>query len=420
MTIATEFQDRAAGRLRVARLMAIRFATVGDQMLVALANFWLTVAIGRAFAAEELASYGIGLSVGLMVQALQRHAVIIPLMLEPKSRVLRRSGGVIGQHWIILAATLAVSAAGAVVLEVLGVAEYGKQIMIASGVCLVVYAELEFARAIFIKLDRPLSLLGSSLAYAALSGVLGAAALAHGLSFPALVILLAAAMLIHAASVSALLGEISLSRGSAILGANLRRYGGWSLVATVTFSGYNHIPLFMLGHLLPPVHAATFVATRGLMQPLQILLRGLDLADKAAFAEKTFPPHSRAALFAALKLAGFYTVASSLFTVAIVQFAEPLLLLTYGPKFTGVAAVLGAWAPVFILIGCSMPLESLVYARRNFAGYYTARAIGSALAIALTAPLVSSYAESGAILACAVGAFVAVSGAALLLYKDTR
>jgi hypothetical protein len=58
--------------------MATRFATVGDQMLVALANFWLTVAIGRAFHAEELAAYGIGLSAGLMVQALQRHAVVIP------------------------------------------------------------------------------------------------------------------------------------------------------------------------------------------------------------------------------------------------------------------------------------------------------------------------------------------------------
>ena len=69
MTIATEFQNRAAGRLRLARLMATRFATVGDQILVALANFWLTVAIGRAFHAEELAAYGIGLSAGLMAQA---------------------------------------------------------------------------------------------------------------------------------------------------------------------------------------------------------------------------------------------------------------------------------------------------------------------------------------------------------------
>jgi hypothetical protein len=42
------------------------------------------------------------------------------------------------------------------------------------------------------------------------------------------------------------------------------------------------------------------------------------------------------------------------------------------------------------------------------------------LAIALTVPLVSSFAESGAILACAVGAFIAILGAAVLLVKDTR
>jgi O-antigen/teichoic acid export membrane protein len=300
------------------------------------------------------------------------------------------------------------------------VAAYGQQIIIASGVSLVLFAELEFTRAIFVKLDRPLSLLVSSCFYAALSGILGLAAMAQALNFPTLVALLATAMILHALCVTVLVGEVSLSRGSAILGANLRRYGGWSLVATGTFGGYNHIPLFLLGSLLPPVHAAIFVATRGLMQPLQILLRGLDLADKAAFAERAFAPYSRAALLTALKLSGLYAIAGSVFTIMVAVFAEPLLQLTYGPKFAGAGPVLMAWAPVFVLLGCSLPLESLVYSRRNFIGYYCARAIGSVLAIGLTAPLVFRFAEEGAILACAAGGFVAVSGVIVLLYKDTR
>ena len=420
MTIATELQDRAAGRLRLARLMATRFATVGDQMLVALANFWLTVAIGRAFHAEELASYGIGLSAGLMVQALQRHAIVIPLMLEPKSRVLRRCGAIIGQHWIILAVTLCIIGPGVATAAALGATGYGQQIIAAFGACLIVYSELEFARAIFIKLNRPLCLLAGSAFYAVLCGALGLAALTHWVDFPQLLALLAAAMTFHAVGVSIQVGDFSLARGWAVLRSNMRRYGAWSLVATGTYGGYIHFPLFLLGSLAEPIHAATFVATRSVMQPLQILLRGLDLADKAAFAEKSSAPHSHAAFLASLKLAGLYAIAGSLFSILAALFAEPLLQLTYGPKFAGAGPTLMAWGPVFVLLGCMMPLESLVYARRRFAGYYFARAVGSVLAIGLTAPLVFRFAEKGAILACAAGGFVAAAGVILLLYRDTH
>jgi O-antigen/teichoic acid export membrane protein len=192
------------------------------------------------------------------------------------------------------------------------------------------------------------------------------------------------------------------------------------VVATSTYAGYNHIPLFLLGSLAPPIHAAVFVATHSLMQPLQILLRGLDVADKVAFAERVSAPHGRAAFVAAIKLAAFYALAAALFSGLIGLVAEPLLQLTYGPKFGGFGIALIAWAPVYILIGCTMPLESLVYTRRRFGGYYLARALGSVLAIALTVPLVSKWSQTGAILACAAGAFVAAAGAIFLLHRGTR
>src|SRR5436190_3095652 len=69
----------------------IRLATVGDQVIVSVTNFVLTLIIGRIFSAEEFASYGIGLSIGLMLQGVQRHAITIPLMLEPDDRVRRRA-----------------------------------------------------------------------------------------------------------------------------------------------------------------------------------------------------------------------------------------------------------------------------------------------------------------------------------------
>jgi O-antigen/teichoic acid export membrane protein len=355
-----------------------------------------------------------------MVQALQRHAIVIPLVLEPKSRVLIRCGALIGQHWIILAVTLAIIGPGVATAAALGATGYAQQIIAAFGACLIVYSELEFARAIFIKLDKPLGLLVASAYYAVLCGGLGLAALTHRVDFPQLLALLVTAMTLHAVGVSLKVGAFSLVRGWAVLRNNIRRYGVWSLMATVTYGGYIHFPLFLLGTLAPPVHAATFVATRSLMQPLQILLRGLDLADKATFAERASTPHSNAAFVASLRLAGLYAIAGSLFSSLVAVFAEPLLQLTYGPKFVGAGPALIAWGPVFILLGCMMPLESLVYARRRFGGYYFARAVGSVLAIALTAPLVFRFTEEGAILACAAGGFVAVAGAVILLYRDTQ
>jgi O-antigen/teichoic acid export membrane protein len=420
MTIAIELQDGAAGRFRLARLMATRFATVGDQMLVALANFWLTVAIGRAFHAEELASYGIGLSAALVVQGLQRHTIVIPLMLEPKLRVMKRCGALIGQHWIFLAVIMAFIGSGMATAAALGATGYVLHIIAACGATLIVYSELDFSRAILIKLDKPLGLLVGAAFYAVFCGGLGFAALAHWLDFSQILALLAAAMTGHAVAVSVKVGAFSLARGWAVLRNNLRRYGAWSLVGAGTYSGYTHVPLFLLGSMAAPIHVATFVATRSIMQPLQILLRGLDLADKAAFAEKASAPYSNAAFLAMLKLTGLYVVAGSVFSLMVALFAEPLLQLVYGHKFVGAGSSLIAWGPTFILLSCAMPVESLVYARRSFAGYYIARAAGSGLAISLAVPLILHFAENGAILACAAGALVATVGSVILLHRDMR
>ena len=88
-------------------------ATVGDQVIVAVTNFVLTLVIGRVFSAEEFASYGIGLSIGLMLQGLQRHAVTIPLMLEPDARVRRRASAFSAAQSALLACAVLVAAVDA-------------------------------------------------------------------------------------------------------------------------------------------------------------------------------------------------------------------------------------------------------------------------------------------------------------------
>lgn len=405
---------------RRSRFSLTKLAAIGDQIVVSLTNFALTLAIGRAFSAEEFASFGIGLSIGLMVQALQRHAVTIPLTLQPDSRVARRHAAILAEQYFLL---LAVVAAG--LLVVIGtlfmpLPRYGHLIILASVVSLIVYLQLEFSRAFLIKTGRAGFLLLSAAWYAVVSLALAGAALKHLISYETLLLVLGGAMLLHALALMAAAGRPAWSRGKHLLRHDLLRYGGWSAAATLTYSGYNHLPLLLLGAIAAPVHAAIFVATRSLMQPLQIIMRGLDIADKSVFAKVAREPNTRDTLIFTLNCAAFYAVIGLVYCVTAGLFANQLVTLAYGSKFTDVGGALLAWLPVYVLMGMAMPLESLVYARRDFRHYFQLRGLASIVAVALSVPLALYYFETGAIAACAAGWLLAVSGTAIRLVRNTK
>lgn len=402
------------------RSALIRFATVGDQIIVSVTNFALTLVIGRVFSAEEFASYGIGLSIGLMLQGLQRHAVTIPLMLEPDERVRRRASAVSAEQSVLVAFAVLGATLALAILSSVDMGRFGQLVVIASAVCLVIYLELEFARAFLVKIGRPWFLLASACWYALVAGALSLAAIAGKLDYLPMLAWLTAAMLIHAVVVLTLAGMPKFRKGLGLLGADIRRYGGWAAIATATYTGYNHVPLLILGAIAAPIHAAAFVATRSLLQPLQILLRGFDVADKSAFAKAAREPFSRPALLFTLKLAALYAVIGAVFGAAVFLLAERLIVLAYGAKFSGYSSALIAWVPAYMFLSVTMPLESLVYARKAFRGYFVIRGVASLVAIAASIPLILIYSEVGAIAACTLGWLLAVAGTLVFLARGTR
>lgn len=398
---------------RSLRGASTRLATVGDQLLVALTNFGLTVAIGRAFGADELAAYGIGLSIGLMVQGLQRHAVTIPLMLRTAEWAREHRGAAAAEQALVLLAVLAIGLAGLLAFH-LSASRFTYLVLFSSAVCLLVYVQLEFARAFLVKAGRPWLLLCGAMLYALAATGLAAAALRGLIPYEWLLGGLASAMLLHAVVVTSLAGKFSPREGARLLAEDARRYGGWAAAATATYAGYNHIPLMILGAIAAPMHAAIFVAARSLMQPLQILLRGLDVADKNRFAEVAEGKWAAGFIW---KLVALYGVVGILFGLAAGFGAERLLSLAYGQKFAGYGAAVIAWVPVYVLLSMSMPLESLIYVQGRFAGYFTIRGIASVAAILSAIPLIHWYAEIGAIAACALGWLIAVAGTGIMLAR---
>lgn len=420
MTLAVPVRDEPEPVRPWLHRISTRLAAVGDQLLVALANFALTLAVARAYGAEEVATFGIGLSAALILQAMQRHAVLIPLMLQTEEQAAGQRGGLLGQHCILLGFCAALGLAGIGFAAMAGASRFAGLVLGSFAALLMVYVQLEFARALLVKLGRPGLLLASAASYVAICLIAAVAAISGLAPFETVLILLALWAALHALCLMKLAERIHLKRGAALLLADLRRYAGWALLATGTYSGYNHLPLFILGAVAEPVHAAIFVASRSLLQPLQILLRGLDAADKAMFSGRAGDAHAPAAFAYTTRLALLYAAAAAALGITAAFFAEPLILIAFGGKFAGSDAAFTAWVPVYILLGASMPLESLIYARQSFRPYYLARGIASLAAIALAPPLIALWSETGAILACAAGALIATAGTVLILRRDTR
>lgn len=419
-TAVNDVPMAAPDTTRPSRFSVTKIAAIGDQIVVSLTNFALTLAIGRAFSAEEFASFGIGLSIGLMVQGLQRHALTIPLTLQHDGKIARRHAAILAQQYIILIGVLALGlliVGGALLISL---PHYGYLIALASLVSLVVYLQLEFSRAFLIKTRRAGYLLASAAWYGLVSLALAAAAMLHLIRYETLLIVLGAAMVLHALALMLCAGKPAWSRGRRLLRHDLLRYGGWSAAATLTYSGYNHLPLLLLGAMAAPIHAAIFVATRSLMQPLQIIMRGLDIADKSVFAKVARHPGTRDTLIFTLNCAAFYAVISLVYCVTAGLFANQLVTLAYGAKFSGVGGALLAWLPVYVLMGLAMPLESLVYARRDFRHYFQLRGLASIVAFGLSIPLSIHYFETGAIAACAAGWLLAVGGTTIRLVRNTK
>jgi O-antigen/teichoic acid export membrane protein len=325
----------------------------------------------------------------------------------------------LGEQVLTVALAACFGAVAYAVAALIGHGQYGLMIVASSAVMLFVYLQLEFARVFLVKIGKPWMLLASAGWYCAVAVTLAVSALWFGLPYATLLAVLAGAMLVHLIVLLALTAAPSLAQGGRRLRADLARYGGWSTAAILTYTGYNHVPLFMLGALAAPMSAAAFVAARSLMQPLQILLRGFDIADKSRFAELVHTPDGATQRTMTIKLVAIYAAIGFAFAALVTIAANPFMTLAYGDKFAGHGAALVAWAVTYVLISVAMPLESLVYARKDFARYYAARGIASLIAVALAYPLIVRFAEVGAIAACGIGWLLAVAGTAALILRRT-
>ena len=151
-------------------------------------------------------------------------------------------------------------------------------------------------------------------------------------------------------------------------------------VGTLASGAYSHLPVFILGAAQAPIYTAGYVATRNLLQPLQVLVRGLDIADKHVFSSRADQKDLRSGIFWPILR---NILASVLYAVPIYALSEVLLTRVYGPKFAEFVPALQFWTfLVFVVVAPVLPLESMILPEKRKAKTY---AIGVIICEILTA-----------------------------------
>jgi O-antigen/teichoic acid export membrane protein len=211
-----------------------------------------------------------------------------------------------------------------------------------------------------------------------------------------------------------LTGRPDFITGSRLLRRDIRRHLTASVLGVAGFSGFSHIPLFILGAIAAPVHAAAFVAVRALVQPLGIVLRSLDVIDKNIFAAASVrtPDALRTMFWKQIFLYSLFAVGACM---GILLFGRPFMGWLYGHLYDDYYGVLLGWTAIFAMMALTFPLETVIVKQGRLTLYNLWRLGAGAAGAVLSVTLIPFWGANGAILACLGGWIISVLSAFLLV-----
>jgi O-antigen/teichoic acid export membrane protein len=404
----------ASGLRKRAHLRALSFV---DQLVFSLANFVLTIALARSYSSVEFAGYGIGLSIALIVQSLQRNTYTVTTVLMSERRVRKIAGPLMGEHLIVLGGVAIIAAVAFLAISVTTASPLLLAIVVSAVTTGVIYFQSEFDRIVQIKHDRLYDPPVTSIAFFLTTLGLAAAAQFANLSFLGFM-------------VGLLIFSVLKGLWLVVTTANPRFRAGWkllrrdlaarfmpSLIGAAGYSGYNHMPIFILGVTSPPVYVAGFVAMRSLIQPLQIIVRSLDVIDKHVFgADSGSTDEGMRRVF--WRTVAVYSAVGAIIMLVTVIGAEFIIDLAYGNRYQGFAITLVGWSLCSVVMVLNAPTESLAFATNRVQTFMHQRLYAGAVGVIASVILCPVLHDKGAILATLLGWIVAL-GLGVWLVRDT-
>jgi O-antigen/teichoic acid export membrane protein len=398
-----------------AMLSRTHFISFMDQALFSASNFMLSIGLVRVFHETEYAGYGIALAIAMLIQAVQRGFNIQASLLSSE-QFSHKARALLGAHVIMLSVALVIPLIAYVCLRGAGVRALTSDIAAATVACVAIFFQIDVNRIFLIKRDRQVwSLAVSALVLASYIAVI-ALGYTGAITFQQGMLGLAVSLVAVSAAIAWRGIRADFREGWRELLNDLKAVIAWTTFGTAASTAYSALPVFLLGALQAPIYTAGYVATRNLLQPLQVLVRGFDIADKHLFSGRTDRNDFRSGVMWPIIR---NMLASLLYAMPVYVFAEPLLTLVYGQKLAAFAPALQFWTVVFIVMSPILPLESIIYDRRGAKGYSIGIIICGIATSAAIYPLVHTWSVTGAIAGVLLGCSLHLC-VACVMARDSR
>ncbi|MGB4057999.1 MAG: hypothetical protein WBK77_07945 [Alphaproteobacteria bacterium] len=393
--------------------LVIRMMSLGDQVIFAGGNFMITILLTRFFKPSELAAYGMAISIALILQGTQRDSYIIQNALLPPNVLKGRARKILAEHIVAIFPLLVMLAIASFITTHFFPDTLTTMTLIATMACFSIFSQLEFERVILTKYKLYIIPVTTSCLYALLVG--GLLFFHTHLTFNMVMISLTVFAFLKSLILIAVIGMPDFKGGWTLLRSDLRRNSTTSMLGVVGYSGYVHAPVIFLGLVSTPVEAAAYVAMRGLMQPLQIVIRSLDVIDKSFFRERSEnSAHGTRKLMISQIL--FYGMIGIALSGLICALAPQMIHFFYGGKYGEFRDTLYFWGILTVFFAILQPIESVIILRKLLNKYNIVRlwiGIGTCIIVALAA---EPYGARGATIISAAASIAGVlAGLALVL-----
>lgn len=384
----------------------MRLWSLMEQGFLSLANFGMAIFLARELPKEQWGAFSLGFALYLFAQGFQRALVSIPVatmahdleLLSGSLRFWRRLQGKITLAALLLLALAAglwfLCGGDRAVAEALAVAA-----LLVPG-----YFSLEFWRRMLIQCRdlKAAALIASGLflCVALLVATLhlaGAGALAAAAGLSACTLMAGCACRLRAGTL------IPATREHLDWGTEVARFGRWSTMSHVAFSGYNTAIQVMLSLIAGPAAMGGFAAVRNLTQPINTLIGAVDNLDKPraarAFASGGFP-----GLFSSLwRTVSTLGLAGGGYLLLCAAGGGYLVRLAYHGRYGYAWNEIWMWCLIALAMMAAQPLESGLYVAQRTEALFMNRVISALIGLGAAAFAIPAYGVMGALLGLALG-----------------
>ncbi|MCW5640841.1 MAG: oligosaccharide flippase family protein [Rhodoferax sp.] len=396
-----------------------RLSALFEQGFISGSNFLILIFAARVLEPAQWGVFSFAMACVLMVQGLQRAAVILPMVNQCATPEGLRQHQSSWYRMQLFATGISIGLL-LIVVWLPGLPPQHAWVAHSAAVAALLTGPIyfyEFNRRLLILRGLQNKLIWVAISYALVLGV-GAAVihLQHLESINAVLLVFLSAQLVGAMGTAALLGMPSLHMtwSAAQIAENVQ-FAKWAFLSSIAFSGYNFAVQAILGAFSGPGAVGLFNAARNFIQPVNTLIQAMDSVDKPRTSKMYATSGTRGLFTAVLASLRWLLLIGGPFVLLMGAFGGDLLVLVYGNHYAGNQTLMLAWAVAAGLILVAHPVETGLLVKRFPKQLFVSRLIAATVALGLAFGMIPDLGAVGAVISLATGwALAAAIGFAFL------